>query len=210
MLANGKRPDGTPFSDSTLRRLTNFAEATDAQMPECDAMVYRGIDRRITDSLTLQLGGRRVDLRFLGRGNTAGDVVAYLPDSKTLLVGDVIVYPFPFATESYISEWATVLRSIERMDVERIVPGHGPVLRDRQYLRDVAETLESIARQARAAYQPGMTADQLREQIDLSALGARFSHGDAFIRANFDAQMKGSAIDRMWQELSGQWKPEGD
>src|SRR5678815_5249586 len=49
LLASGKRADGTPISDSTLRRLRNFAEATDAQMPECDAMVYRGIDRRMTD-----------------------------------------------------------------------------------------------------------------------------------------------------------------
>jgi len=102
------------------------------------------------------------------------------------------------------------LRNIERMDVARIVPGHGPVMRDNQYLRDVAETLESISRQAKAAYRPGMTADQLRAAIDLAALGERFSHGDAFLRANFDAQMKGSAIDRIWQELSGEWKPEGD
>jgi len=210
LLASRKRPDGTPISDSTLHRLQNFAEATDAQMPECDAMEYRGVDRQIDSTLTLDLGKRSVELSFLGRGNTAGDIVAYLPDSKSLLVGDLIVFPFPFATESYITEWAVVLRTIERMDVARIVPGHGPVMRDKQYLRDVAETLESISRQAKAAYRPGMTADQLRVAIDLGALGERFSHGDAFLRANFDAQMKGSAIDRMWQELSGEWKPEGD
>jgi hypothetical protein len=83
-------------------------------------------------------------------------------------------------------------------------------MNDKRYLGDVAETLESIARQAKAAYQPGMTADQLRATIDLSAFSERFSHGDAFIKTNFDVQMKGPAIDRMWQELSGQWKPEGD
>jgi hypothetical protein len=101
------------------------------------------------------------------------------------------------------------MRRIEGMDVTQIVPGHGPVMKDKQYVRDVAEVLESISRQGKTAYQPGMTADQLREKIDLSQLAARFSHGDAFIKANFDAQMKGSAIDRMWQELMGQWRPEG-
>ena len=69
--------------------------------------------------------------------------------------------------------------------------------------------LESISSQAKAAYHPGMTADQLREKIDITRFSDQFSHGDAFIKANFDAQMKGSAIDRMWQELAGQWKPEG-
>ena len=108
-----------------------------------------------------------------------------------------------------MTEWAAVMRRIEGMDVTRIVPGHGPVMTDKQYVRDVAEVLESISSQAKAAYQPGMTADQLREKIDLSRFSDRFSHGDAFIKGNFDAQMKGSAIDRMWQELTGQWKPEG-
>jgi glyoxylase-like metal-dependent hydrolase (beta-lactamase superfamily II) len=210
LVAAGKRPDGTPFSDSTRVRLARFVEATDAQMPECDLMEYRGVDRRMTDSLTVDLGGRQVQLRFLGRGNTAGDVVAYLPDSKTLLTGDLVVHPFPFATESYISEWAAVLRTIERMDLTRIVPGHGPVMTNTRYVRDVADVLESISRQANAVYQPGMTADQLRDRIDLTALADRFAHGDAFIKGNFDAQMKGTAIDRMWQELTNQWKPEGE
>jgi len=209
ILANGKRADGTPVSDSTLHRLQNFAEALDAQMSECDAMEYRGVDRRIDKSLTLDLGGNRVELSFLGRGNTAGDLVAYLPDSKTLLTGDLVVFPFPFATEPYITEWAAVMRRIEGMDVTRIVPGHGPVMNDKHYVRDVAEVLESISRQGKAVYQPGMTADQLREKIDLSQFTDRFAHGDAFLKANFEAQMKGSAVDRMWQELTGQWKPEG-
>ena len=95
------------------------------------------------------------------------------------------------------------------MDVARLVPGHGPVMNDMRYVRDVAEVLESISRQAKAAYAPGMTADQLREKIDLSELSQRFSHGDSFIKANFDFMMKGPAVDRMWQELTGQWKPEG-
>jgi len=210
LLATGKRPDGTPISDSTMARLRRFAEATDAQMPECDVMEFRGVDRRIDTTLTLDLGKRRVELRFLGRGNTAGDIVAYVPDTKTLMTGDLVVFPFPFATQPYITEWAGVMRQIERMDAARVVPGHGPVMNDMHYVRDVADVLESIARQAKAAYQPGMTADQLREKIDLAAFSDRFSHGDAFLKANFDAQMKGSAIDRMWQELTGQWKPEGD
>jgi len=209
MLASGKRADGTTISDSTRHRLQNFAEALDAQMPECDAMEYRGVDRQIGQSLTVDLGGRRVELSFLGRGNTAGDLVAYLPDVKTLLTGDLVVFPFPFATQPYITEWAAVMRRIEGMDLTRIVPGHGPVMNDKTYVRAVADVLESISSQAKAAYKPGMTADQLREKIDLSAFTDRFAHGDAFLKANFDAQMKGSAIDRMWQELSGQWKPEG-
>ena len=127
-------------------------------MPECDALEYRGVDRRIDKSLTVDLGGRRVELTFIGRGNTAGDLVAYLPAAKTLLTGDLVVFPFPFATEPYITEWAAVMRRIEGMDLTRIVPGHGPVMNDETHVRDVADVLESISRQAKAAYKPGMEA----------------------------------------------------
>jgi len=172
-------------------------------------MVYRGVDQPKDSALTVDLGGRRVELEFLGRGNTAGDIVAYLPESKTLMTGDLLVFPFPFATQSFITEWAKLLRTLEQRDVSRIVPGHGALMTDKAYLRDVAEVLESIAQQAKTAYQPGMTVEQLREKIDLTQFSDRFSHGDRFIKANFDAQMNGPAIDRMWQELTGQWKPEG-
>ena len=209
-LASGKQADGTPLTEASISRAREFLEAIDEQIAQCGEMRFRGVDRTVDRGLTLDLGGRTVKLMFLGRGNTAGDLVAWLPADKVLLAGDLLVYPFPFATQSYITEWARVLRSIDRMDVATIVPGHGKVQQDRRYLRDMAELLESIGSQGRAAYRTGMTVEELRARIDLTELSERFSHGDAFIKANFDAMMKGSAIDRLWQELSGQWKPEGD
>jgi hypothetical protein len=67
-----------------------------------------------------------------------------------------------------------------------------------------------LSQQAHAAWQPGMSADDLRKKIDITAWSDRFSHGDAFIKANFDYMLGQPGIDRLWQELSGNWKPEGD
>ena len=64
-------------------------------------------------------------------------------------------------------------------------------------------------RQARAAYRPGMTADELRVKIDLAPYRERIAHGDAFIGANFDGMIRSSAIDRMSQQLAGRMKAEG-
>jgi glyoxylase-like metal-dependent hydrolase (beta-lactamase superfamily II) len=207
-LASGKRADGSALSDASRERLQRFVDATDEQLRQCDQMRYRGVDRQVARKRKIDLGGRTVEIEFLGRGNTAGDLIAYLPESKTILTGDIVVSPFPFATASYVTEWARVLRRIERMDLSTIVPGHGASMKDKAYVSDVALVLESIARQARAAYRPGMTAEELRTRIDLTELSQKFSHGDPFIKANFDRMMGQLAVDRMWQELTGKWKPE--
>jgi cyclase len=209
-LAGGKKHDGGPLTDDDRAKLGEEIAGFDEQIRECGQARYRGVDLTFETELHVQLGGREVRLQHLGRGNTAGDVVAYLPESKILLTGDLLVYPFPFATQSYISEWAAVLRKLDAMDVSTIVPGHGPVMHDKQYLQDVAALFETVSAQAHAAYRPGMSADELRAKVDISAQSAKFSHGERFIKANFDYMIGQPSIDRLWQELTHQWKPEGD
>jgi glyoxylase-like metal-dependent hydrolase (beta-lactamase superfamily II) len=209
MLASGKRPDGSPLSEASIGRVKDGLAVVDEQSAQCDVMRYVPVNRPITGKTTFELGGRTVIVDWLGRGNTAGDLVAYIPDSRVLLTGDLVVHPFPFATQSYIAEWAQVLRKLAQMDAGTIVPGHGPVLHDWLYVNDIAETLEALDRQARAAYTPGMTMDELRKRIDLSGFSEKFSHGDAFIKANFDNMIVQSAVKREWQELAGKLEPEG-
>jgi uncharacterized protein (TIGR02453 family) len=208
-LAAGKEVDGTPLPEATRAPAGLHRGQRRVRRAECAGMRYHGVDRLVDSTLTLDLGGRTVQLVYRGRGNTAGDLVTWLPDARTVLTGDLVVHPFPFPTQSYITEWAQVLRRIDDMHPAVIVPGHGKVMHDTRYVERVAAVLESIASQAKAVYHPGMTARELRGRIDLGTFGEEFSQGDAFVRANFDYRMTGPAIHRMWQELSGEWKPRG-
>ncbi|MGZ5040228.1 MAG: hypothetical protein ACXWBQ_05750, partial [Usitatibacter sp.] len=131
------------------------------------------------------------------------------PDAKVLAVGDILVHPFPFAFQSYIADWAAVLRRIQAMDAVAIIPGHGPVMRDTRYLVDIAELMESIDTQVRAAYRPGMTLEELRKHVDLAPFRQRIAGDDPVIGANFDAMVAGSAVSRAWQAARGQLEPEG-
>jgi glyoxylase-like metal-dependent hydrolase (beta-lactamase superfamily II) len=209
-LANGKHEDGTPISDKGKVFLRDEISGFDQSLVECGAARYRGVDLAFETELQVDLGGRKVKLMHLGRGNTAGDVVAWLPESRTLLTGDLVVHPFPFATQSYITEWAAVLRKLDALDPAIVVPGHGAVQHDKLYLEALVSLFESLSSQAHAAYQPGMSAGDLRKKVDISTWSAKFSHDDRFIKANFDYMIGQTGIDRLWQELSGNWKPEGD
>jgi cyclase len=209
LLAAGKGADGTPFTDERRKRLEGFVREADAGQAECAEFDYRGADATFTDRMTLRLGERDVELIHPGRANTAGDVIAWVPDAKVVAVGDIVVHPFPYATQSYVSEWAAALRRIDAMPFESMIPGHGPVMRDREYLRMLAGLFEDVMAQSRAAYAPGMAEADMKKKVDLAAWRKRFAGDDRFIGANFDNMVTNLAVGRAWQELAGRWEPEG-
>lgn len=207
-LASGKGPDGQPLAEARRKRMEAFVIDADFAIEDCAEFRYRSPGLTFGDKVTLRLGKRDVEVMHWGRGNTAGDVVAWIPDARVLAAGDLVVHPFPFATASYISEWAAVLRKLEATPYEAMVPGHGPVMRDRKYLTEVREVLESVMSQARSAYRPGMSAEALRGAVDLKAHRQRIAGDDAMIGANFDYMIGNLAVGRAWQELAGKWEPE--
>lgn len=101
-----------------------------------------------------------------------------------------------------------MLERLEGTPYEAMVPGHGPVMRDRKYVAEVREVLESVMSQARAGYTPGMSAEELRAKVDLKAHKQRIAGDDAMIGANFDYMIGNLAVGRALQELAGKWEPE--
>jgi glyoxylase-like metal-dependent hydrolase (beta-lactamase superfamily II) len=76
---------------------------------------------------TVDLGGRAVTLLHPGRGHTGGDVVAYVPDTRTLFAGDLVEEGAPPAvgSDAYPREWPSTLDVLLALEPKVIVPGHG-------------------------------------------------------------------------------------
>ena len=83
------------------------------------------------EALTLDLGNRRVELRYLGRGHTSGDIVVWLPDERILFAGDLVeARAAPYMGDSYPGAWSTVtLDHVAALDATQLVGGRGPVVR---------------------------------------------------------------------------------
>jgi glyoxylase-like metal-dependent hydrolase (beta-lactamase superfamily II) len=80
------------------------------------------------DRITLDLGNNKVEILFLGPSHTTGSVLVYVPQEKVLFTGDILFTDFhPFLGEANIEGWVKVLDAILAMDVDKIIPGHGPV-----------------------------------------------------------------------------------
>jgi glyoxylase-like metal-dependent hydrolase (beta-lactamase superfamily II) len=208
MLASGKAPDGAEIAPDRRKRIESAIADMAADEPEFDLMRYRGADVTFESGIDIDLGNRMVRLMHLGRGNTAGDLVAYVPDAKVLITGDILVHPVPYSYGSYLSEWSVVLGKLERMDADVIVPGHGPVMHDKTYMRQVRELLDSVVAEVKRVWKPGMSGDDVRRLIDLSKSRHAFCHGDKSLEATFKASIETAGVDRATQQLEGQMKPE--
>ncbi|MDN2578699.1 MBL fold metallo-hydrolase [Aquibium sp. ELW1220] len=82
-----------------------------------------------TDAMTLFMGRRRVDLKFLGRGHTAGDIVAHVPDANVMFTGDLVEYHSAcYCGDAHFADWPATLEAIRGYGLDAIAPGRGDAL----------------------------------------------------------------------------------
>ncbi|KAA2264658.1 MBL fold metallo-hydrolase [Solihabitans fulvus] len=118
-----------------------------------------------SDRMTIQLGPARGELvlRHCGRGHTAGDIVAWLPQQRILFAGDLVESQAALYTgDAFHDEWATsTLDTVTALDAEVLVGGRGAVARGREQVSAAIEQsrhfLDELRRTVRAAHDSGGT-----------------------------------------------------
>jgi glyoxylase-like metal-dependent hydrolase (beta-lactamase superfamily II) len=109
-----------------------------------------------SEQLTVELGGVEVRLVRTAPSHTQGSLVVYVPSRKLLFAGDILFTDFhPFMADGDLPGWTGTIDALLGMDVERIVPGHGP-LSSKKDLREMKEYLllfDAKARELAAASQ---------------------------------------------------------
>ena len=82
-----------------------------------------------SDSMTVYLGKRRVDIMHLGRAHTAGDAVVHVPDQNVMFTGDIVEYHSAcYCGDGHFADWGNTLDNIAWFDVDAIAPGRGDAL----------------------------------------------------------------------------------
>jgi glyoxylase-like metal-dependent hydrolase (beta-lactamase superfamily II) len=78
------------------------------------------------DRETIDLGGITVEVLFLGRAHTGGDLLVHLPREKILFMSEAYLNRvFPAMRSAYPDEWVRMIDRALAMDIARYVPGHG-------------------------------------------------------------------------------------
>ena len=207
-VVDGKLPDGRPLDENQKLFLTRLADTLEHINAEFPNTVHVPPDIGFQNKLTLNLGGRLAEVLWLGRANTAGDAIVWLPDSKTLLTGDAVVYPAPFAFGSYMSEWPVTLQKMIDLHPVTIIPGHGPVMHDTSYLQTLIEMFQALTTQVNQALAEKLTLAEIHKKVTLSDFEKRLAGDDRMRIRDFRGGFLYPAIDRAYQEATGTLKPE--
>jgi cyclase len=209
-VADGKLPDGRAVTEDRQRSMNRLADTLDHIDAEFPLTVHTPPTIGFEKELTINLGKREVKVLWLGRANTGGDAILWLPDTKLLVAGDTVVYPSPFASGSYMSEWPVVLQKMMDMNAVTIIPGHGPVMHDTSYLKTLVELFQALTSQVKAAVAQGLSLEETRKKVTLAEFKERFASfaSTDLWRASGLPTFLYSAVDRAYQEATGKMKPE--
>jgi len=120
-----------------------------------------------TDRMTYYYGGTLVELIFNGPAHTWGDVMIYLPQRKILFAADIaFFYVTPAGQNGHITRWIQAIDRIMGMDVDVVVPGHGP-LGSKKELAETRAYLDLLAREVKKRFSAGMRPGQAAADIDM-------------------------------------------
>ena len=81
------------------------------------------------DEMSVWLGRREVRIMHIGRGHTAGDVIAVVPDAGVVFSGDLVEYHSAcYCGDAHFTDWPTTLDRLSELAPKALVPGRGAAL----------------------------------------------------------------------------------
>ncbi len=120
-------------------------------------------------TLTRKVGDKTVECIEVGPAHTEGDVIVFVPDDRVVYTGDVLfIKGHPIVWAGPVGNWIKICDRLIDMDVEAIVPGHGPIA-DKDDVREVKTYLEYISDEARQRYDAGLSSFEAASEISLDA-----------------------------------------
>lgn len=137
---------------------------------------FAGVTFRLPDCTfsgeeTVRVGDKEVRLIEVGPAHTAGDVLVLVERDKVVYTGDILfIDGTPIAWAGPVRNWIRACERIEAMDVDAIVPGHGPIT-DKAGVGRMREYLAMVDRETRRRHAAGMSAWEAAQDIALGPFG---------------------------------------
>ncbi len=129
--------------------------------------------------MSVWLGRREVRIRHIGRGHTAGDVIAVVPDAGVVFSGDLVEYRSAcYCGDAHFTDWPATLERLAELRPVALVPGRGVALTTPQMVADgIAMTRDFLSTLYDSVSDSVAKGRLLKEAFDAArhAMDAKFS-----------------------------------
>lgn len=157
--------------------------------------------------LTIDVGGTEVQLLRLGPAHTAGDAVAYVPAAKTIYAGDLLfIGGTPVIWAGPLANWVAACDAMCQLDVETVVPGHGPIT-DKEGILSIRRYLEYVDEQARKLFAQGVPAQEAARRINLDRFadwneGGRIAQNVLAVYYELDPTLERPTREQIFEQIA--------
>ncbi len=165
ILETGKNADGKPLSDNERKDYEHALAGLGPVVAEFNGVKQVNPNVIFDHELDIDLGNRPVEIKFLGRGNTAGDTVIYLPNEKILMTGDLMDHPVPYLFGGFPVDFVNTLHALKEIDAQTLVPGHGDVLHDKLYVQQVIDFLSAVNQEVEKEIDDGLSLEEVQQAL---------------------------------------------
>lgn len=150
-------------------------------------------------SLTLHGKSRTVQILWLGKAHTDGDVFVYVPADRFIATGDALHGWTPFMNDSYPQDWIRTLKAVEQLDFEYALGGHGDVFRGKAQFQMWERYFTDLMGESAAAYSAGVSLTDTVTRVS-AILVPKYAAG---MPATFKADVVAN-IQKAYRVVSGQ------
>ena len=167
-LARVKEQIASAEDDEERERLETYLAIFAAHVKDFDEIDPLPPNVTLNERLTLFRGSREIQIIFLGRAHTGGDVVVYFPQDKLVFTGDIAFGGPSFLGDGFVDEWPQTMENLKALDFDIFVPGHGPPVTDLGRIDLVQEYYRDLWKKTAAKHAEGVSAEEAARTIDMT------------------------------------------
>lgn len=122
-----------------------------------------------SDRLTIELGGKQVELMYVGRNHSDNSIVMLFPEERVLFAVDFIAperLPFQDFPDAYIEDWIDSLKRVETLDFDILAPGHDRLGR-KEHVRILRGYIEELRGEVLKYVRQGKTVDEIKGLVKM-------------------------------------------
>ncbi len=170
---------GRVFADTAvfIRQAAARPKILDAEDPQIPVP-----DLTFTDRMSIDLGGKHVELIYTGKNHSDNSLVLLVPRNKLLFAVDFIpvdTVAYRSLPDAYPDDWIESLKRVEQLDFETLVPGHGSIGR-KEHVRLFRNYLEDLRAAVLEQINKGASLEDAKKAVQLPKYQSWQRYGDWF------------------------------